>query len=139
MATVITGVIGQDPHGLGSRILSRALRENRFNVVALGIFSTQEDFIKAAQETNADAILISSHNGMAAMDCRGFKEKCVEAGLGDVLLYIGGHLKVGRYDLAEAEKEFKAMGFDRVYPPQIEDLAPVFQELREDLKKKGKG
>ena len=44
---------------------------------------------------------------------RGFKEKCIEAGLGDVLLYIGGILGVSRHDFEEDVVKFKALGFDR--------------------------
>ena len=61
----------------------------------------------------------------------------MEAGLGDVILYLGGNLAVGRHDFKDDEKKFKAMGFDRVYPPEV-DLAAVVADLKNDLKKKGK-
>lgn len=70
-----------------------------------------EKFIHVAVETNADAILMSSLYGMAELDVRGFKEKCVEAGLN------GGILGVGKHDFKDDEKKLKALGFDRVYPP----------------------
>lgn len=41
------------------------------------------------------AIWVSSLYGMARIDCAGFREKCQEAGLGDILLYIGGILVTG--------------------------------------------
>ena len=53
---------------------------------------------------------MSSLYGMAELDVRGFKEKCVEAGLSDVLLYIGGILGVGRHDFKEDEVKFKKLG-----------------------------
>ena len=90
--TIITGTVGMDAHVIGTKILSRAFREAGFNVVELGILTPPEEFIQAAVETNADAILMSSLYGMAELDVRGFKEKCIEAGLADVLLYIGGIL-----------------------------------------------
>jgi methylmalonyl-CoA mutase cobalamin-binding subunit len=68
---------------------------------------------------------------------RGLKEKCVEAGLADVLLYIGGILGVGRHDFAEDEVRFKKLGFDRVYPPEA-DLKGAIEDLWNDLKRKGK-
>jgi methylaspartate mutase S subunit len=135
--TVITGTVGMDAHVIGTKILSRALREAGFNVVELGILTPAEEFIKAAIETNADAILISSLYGMAELDLRGFKEKCIEAGLNDVLLYIGGILGVGRHDFKEDEVKFKKMGFDRVYPPEV-DLKGAIADLWADLKIKGK-
>lgn len=133
--TVITGTVGQDSHVIGSKILSRVLREEGFKVVELGALTPPEEFIKAAQETAADAILVSSLYGMAELDLVGFKDKCIEAGLGDVLLYLGGNLAVGRHDFKEDEKKFKAMGFDRVYPPEVE-LGVAIADLRNDLKRR---
>ena len=86
--TIITGTVGMDAHVIGTKILSRAFREAGFNVVELGILTPPEEFIQAAVETNADAILMSSLYGMAELDVRGFKEKCVEAGLGDVCFIL---------------------------------------------------
>jgi len=134
-ATVVTGTVGQDSHVIGIKLLSRYLMENGFNVVELGGLTPPEEFIKAAQETAADAILISSLYGMAEIDLTGFKEKCNEAGLGDVILYLGGNLAVGRHDFKEDEQKFKAMGFDRVYPSEV-DMAAVVSDLKKDLKAK---
>ncbi len=136
-ATIVTGTVGQDSHVIGIKLLSRYLMENGFNVVELGGLTPPEEFIKAAQETAADAILISSLYGMAEIDLTGFKEKCNEAGLGDVILYLGGNLAVGRHDFKEDEQKFKAMGFDRVYPGEV-DMAAVVSDLRKDLKAKSK-
>jgi methylaspartate mutase S subunit len=135
--TVITGTVGMDAHVIGTKILSRALREAGFNVVELGILTPPEEFIQAAIETNADAILMSSLYGMAELDVRGFKEKCIEAGLGDVLLYIGGILGVGRHEFKEDEVKFKKLGFDRVYPSEV-DLKKPIADLWADLKAKEK-
>jgi len=135
--TVITGTVGMDAHVIGTKILSRALRAAGFNVIELGILTPPEEFIQAAVETNADAILMSSLYGMAELDVRGFKEKCLEAGLGHVILYIGGILGVGRHDFREDEVKFKKLGFDRVYPPEA-DLKGAISDLWSDLKAKGR-
>ena len=137
MATVITGTVGKDAHVIGTKILSRALREAGFNVVELGILTPPEDFINAAIETGAEAILMSSLYGMAEQDVQGFKGKCLEAGLDEVLLYIGGNLGVGRQDFKEVEAIFKKLGFDRVYPPACDVKLPI-ANLWTDLKAKGK-
>jgi methylaspartate mutase S subunit len=136
-ATVITGTIGQDAHVIGTKILSRAFRDAGFNVVELGCLTPPDEFIQAAQETDADAILISSLYGMAEMDLQGFKDKCREAGLDDVLLYIGGILAVSRHDFKEDEEKFRKLGFDRVYPPEA-DINTAIEDLRNDLKARGK-
>jgi methylaspartate mutase S subunit len=135
--TVITGTLGTDAHVIGTKVLSRALKDAGFNVIPLGIQIPPEDFLKAAKEQNADAVLVSSLYGMAELDLKGFKEKRKEAGLGDVLFYIGGVLKVGRHDFKEDEDKFKNLGFDRVYPPEA-DLQSAINDLRNDLKAQGK-
>lgn len=132
--TIITGTVGQDAHVIGISILSRALRDEGFKVIELKSLTSPEEFIKAAQETSADAILISSMYGMAEQDLTGFKDKCSEAGLGDVLLYLGGYLAVGRHDFKDDEQKFKKMGFARVYPPGLEDLEGVIADLKSDLR-----
>ena len=135
--TVITGTVGVDSHVIGTKIISRALREAGFRVVALSAQTPPEEFIKAAQETNADAMLISSLYGMAEMDLQGFKDKCVEAGVGNVLLYLGGILGVGKHDFTDDEIKFKKIGFDRVFPPES-DIEAAIQILCEDLKTRGR-
>jgi methylaspartate mutase S subunit len=133
--TLITGTVGQDSHVIGVSFLSRFLKENGFNVVELKGLTPPEDFINAAKETDALAILVSSLYGMGEMDLTGFKDKCIEAGLDNVLLYVGGYLKIGRHDWKEDEERFKKLGFDRVYPPDI-DLDEVLTDLRSDLVEK---
>ena len=136
--TIITGTLGSDSHVVGTKVVSYALKEAGFNVVELGIRVSQEEFIRVAQETSADAILITSLYGMAEIDLRGFNEKRREAGLGDVLLYIGGNLVIGRSDPKEVDMKFKALGFDRVYPPGTDIVSVIETDLKPDLKAKGK-
>jgi methylaspartate mutase sigma subunit len=114
---LVTGVIGSDTHIVGNRILSMALEAAGYKVIALGALTPADDFIKAAVETAADAIMVSSLYGQGELDCRGFRELCVEAGLDDILLYLGGNLVVGKQAWPEVEKRFLDMGFDRAAPP----------------------
>lgn len=115
--TLVTGVIGADTHIVGNRILSMALEKEGFKVVALGALTPADEFVKAAIETAADGIMMSSLYGQGELDCRGFRDLCVEAGLEDILIYVGGNLVVGKQDWADVEKRFLAMGFDRAFPP----------------------
>lgn len=115
--TVVLGVIGSDCHAVGNKILDHALTQAGFNVINIGVLSPQEDFINAAIETNANAILVSSLYGHGEIDCRGLREKCDEAGLKDIILYAGGNLVVGKQDWQEVEKRFTDMGFTKVYAP----------------------
>ena len=75
--TVVTGVIGEDVHVVGIRILEYALGEAGFKVVALGSQVSQKEFVEAALETNGDAILVSSLSGHAEALVPGLKEKCI--------------------------------------------------------------
>ena len=115
--TVITGVIGADAHAVGNKILAFALEQAGYNVVNLGVMVAQEEYISAAIETNADAILVSSMYGHGEIDCNGFRQKCDEAGLKDIPILAGGNLVVGKQNFEDVEKRFKAMGFNKVYPP----------------------
>ncbi|SEF85074.1 glutamate mutase subunit S [Caloramator fervidus] len=130
--TVVLGVIGADCHAVGNKILERAFTDAGFNVVNIGVMCSQEEFINAAIETNADAILVSSLYGHGEIDCRGLREKCDEAGLKNILLYAGGNLVVGKQEWSEVEKRFKEMGFNRVYPPGTSPEVGI-KDLKHDL------
>ena len=68
---VVLGTIGHDAHIVGSSILRIALEEAGFKVVFLGAVVPPQEFIDAARESAADAILVSSLYGMARIDCNG--------------------------------------------------------------------
>ena len=129
---VVTGVIGSDTHIVGNRILSMALESAGYKVVALGALTPAAEFIKAAIETNADAILVSSLYGQGELDCRGFRDLCIEAGLDAILLYVGGNLVVGKQAWPDVEKRFLDMGFDRAASPGTR-IETVLAWLAEDL------
>lgn len=129
---IVTGVIGSDTHIVGNRIISMALEKAGYKVVSLGALTPASDFIKAAIETNADAILVSSLYGQGELDCRGFRDLCIEAGLGDILLYVGGNLVVGKRTWDEVEKIFLDMGFNRAAPPGTR-LETILDWLEKDL------
>ena len=128
--TLVTGVIGADTHIVGNRILSMALEEAGFMVVALGALTPADEFIKAAIETAADGIMVSSLYGQGELDCRGFRELCIEAGLNDILLYVGGNLVVGKQDWADVEARYVDMGFDRVFAngTRVEEVIDTLDE-----------
>lgn len=115
--TMVLGVIGADVHAVGNQILNFAFTQAGYNVINLGVMVSQEEFIEAAIESAAKAIVVSSLYGHGELDCRGLREKCDEAGLKGILLYVGGNVVVGKQPFAEVEKRFKAMGFDRVFGP----------------------
>lgn len=129
---LVLGVIGSDAHAVGNKILDATLTEAGFEVVNIGVLSSQEDFINAAIETKADAILVSSLYGQGELDCKGLRQKADESGLEDVLLYVGGNIVVGKQDWEDVYKRFKDMGFDRVYKPGT-SVDTTIHDLKEDL------
>ncbi len=132
MKTIVIGVIGADVHAVGNKIIEYTLHNVGYNVINIGVLSTQEDFINAAIETNADLILVSSLYGHGEIDCRGMREKCVESGIGNIFLYVGGNIVVGKQDFNQVKKTFADMGFNRVYPPGT-PIDNALSDLREDL------
>ncbi len=113
---IVIGVLGTDVHVVGYQLLAAAVERAGYAVTRLGAANAQEDFVKAAQETAAHAILVSSISGQASLDARGFRDRLIEAGV-DCLLYIGGNLTVGsQVDWSETEARFNGFGFDRVFP-----------------------
>lgn len=136
--TLVTGVIGADTHIVGNRILSMALEKVGYKVITLGALTPAEEFIKAAIETAADGIMVSSLYGQGELDCRGFRDLCVEAGLDDILLYVGGNLVVGKQPWPDVEKRFLGMGFDRAFPPGTR-TEEVTKALARDFAARAKG
>ena len=129
---LVIGVIGADVHAVGIQILDHAFTAAGFEVVNLGVMVSQEEYIAAATETAADAIMVSSLYGHGELDCRGLRDKCNEAGLKNILLYVGGNIVVGKQPFDEVEVRFKKMGFDRVFGP---GTAPeeTIKYLKKDL------
>lgn len=130
--TLVMGVIGADVHAVGNKILAHAFHEAGFEVINLGVMVSQEEYIQAAIETAADIIVVSSLYGHGELDCRGLKGKCEEAGLKDILLYVGGNLVVGKAPFEEVKQKFINMGFNRVYPPGTLPEITI-DDLKKDL------
>ena len=130
--TVVLGVIGSDCHAVGNKIIEHALTREGFNVINIGVMVSQDEFIDAAIETGANAILVSSIYGHGEIDCDGLRGRCLERGLDRVVLYVGGNLVIGKRDFTEVESVFLEMGYDRVFPATV-DLNRVANLLKYDI------
>ena len=132
---LVLGVIGQDAHIIGLKVLEIAFVERGYQVVNLGVMVSQDEFVKAAIETDAAAIAVSSLYGHGELDCEGLRAKCDEAGLSEIRLFVGGNLVIGKQNWQETEQKFLAMGFDRAYPPgmtpseAVDAVTEALQEL----------
>jgi methylaspartate mutase sigma subunit len=130
---VVIGVIGDDIHVVGNRVMQLALEESGFQVFNLRTRNRPEHFCQAALETNSHAVFVSSLNGEGEYWCANFRKQFDDAGLGDVILYVGGNVIVGDRPREEVEALFKSYGFDRVYHQQP-DIGIAIADLLEDLK-----
>jgi methylaspartate mutase sigma subunit len=116
--SVVIGTIGADAHIIGGWVLKHAYEDAGFKVAFLGAMVQQQEFIDAAIEVDADAILVSSSYGMGLIDCEGLRDKCVEAGLDDIILYVGGTIAAPmelERNWPEVERRFRNIGFNRAF------------------------
>lgn len=60
------------------------------------------------------------------------REKCDEAGLTGIPLVVGGNIVIGKQKFEDVEARFRAMGFDRAFPPGTMPEVTI-QALRELL------
>jgi methylaspartate mutase sigma subunit len=133
--SVVIGTIGADAHMIGGWVLEKAFKEAGFTVAFLGAVVPQQEFINAAIEIDADAILVSSMYGMGLLDCEGLRDKCIEAGLDDIILYVGGTVAAPielEKNWPEIERRFEEIGFDRAFPNTC-TAAEAVQALKTDL------
>ena len=129
---IVIGVIGDDIHIVGNRIIHLALEESGFRVFNLRTRVRPEQFCQAALEVNADAVFVSSLNGEGEYWCSDIRGLFQKAGLSHTLLYVGGNVVVGKRSKEDVERLFKQFGFDRVYH-QAPDISGAIADLREDL------
>jgi methylaspartate mutase sigma subunit len=130
---VVIGVIGDDIHVVGNRIMHLALEESGYQVFNLRTRNRPEHFCQAALEVDAHAVFVSSLNGEGEYWCADFRKQFRDAGIGRILLYVGGNPVVGNRQPQDVEALFKAYGFDRVYH-QGTDIGVAIADLGEDLR-----
>ena len=133
--TIIMGVIGSDCHAVGNKILEAFFSQQNFHVINLGVMVSQDEFIDAALETDAKAILVSSLYGHGEIDCDGFRDRCIERGLESIILYVGGNLVIGKHPRSYIEQLYTSMGFNRVFGPDA-DLEEASRLLHQDIQAK---
>lgn len=129
---VVIGVIGDDIHVVGNRIMQLALEQSGFTVFNLRTRNRPEHFSQAALETNAHAVFVSSLNGEGEYWCANFRAPFAKIGMGGVLLYVGGNVVMGKRPRRDVIELFTSYGFDRVYH-QEPDISIAIADLREDI------
>ena len=129
---IVIGVIGDDIHVVGNRIMQLALEESGFSVFNIRTRNRPHHFSDAALEVNAHAVFVSSLNGEGEYWCANFRQRYTDNGMGQILLYAGGNLVVGKRPASEVDMLFRRYGFDRVYH-QSPGISGAIEDLQEDL------
>ncbi|MGN6216403.1 MAG: cobalamin B12-binding domain-containing protein [Solirubrobacterales bacterium] len=85
-------VTSTDVHEFAEFLLTSSLAAAGTEVIDFGINRDPEDIVKAVIETDADAVVITTHNGVARSFGRRLMEALGGAGVGSVPVFMGGVL-----------------------------------------------
>jgi methylaspartate mutase sigma subunit len=130
---VVLGVIGNDIHVVGNRVLQICLEAAGFRTVNIGTNAMPGDFIDAALEVDADAVLVGSLNGEAPHWCGGLRPGLAAVDKGDAWIYLGGNVVTGQWDPDRVRVHFEAMGVDRVFYGAT-DFDVLVAQLESDIR-----
>ena len=108
---VLISKCGLDGHDRGTRVVARALRDNGFEVVYLGIHQTPETVVSAALEEDVDCIGVSIHSAAHMTVLPRIIELLAQRGADDVLLVGGGVIPKAHV------QELKRRGVGEVFGP----------------------
>ncbi|HEX5990408.1 MAG TPA: cobalamin-dependent protein [Solirubrobacterales bacterium] len=85
-------VTSTDVHEFAEFLLASTLTAVGTEVIDFGVNRDPEDIVKAVIETDADAVVITTHNGVARSFGRLLMEELRGAGAGEVPVFMGGVL-----------------------------------------------
>ena len=85
-------VTSTDVHEFAEFLLTSSLAAAGTEVIDFGINRDPEDIVKAVIETDADAVVITTHNGVARSFGRRLMEEMRSSGSGSVPVFMGGVL-----------------------------------------------
>lgn len=85
-------VSSTDVHEFAEFLLVSTLEAVGTDVIDFGINRDPEDIVKVALETNAEAVVVTTHNGVARSFATKLREELYRAGIGDTRVYMGGVL-----------------------------------------------
>jgi methylmalonyl-CoA mutase, C-terminal domain len=100
---------GLDGHDQGAKVVVHALKAAGFDVTYTGLRQTPEAVTRAALDTQADVIALSSMAGSHLAFCAKLKPLLEQAGLGHKVWMIGGNIPLQDHDA------LRAMGFKGVF------------------------
>jgi methylmalonyl-CoA mutase cobalamin-binding subunit len=106
-------IASSDVHGYGVMVINRLLTEAGAHMINLGTEKDPDEIISAAEENDADMILVSTHNGMALEYAKRLKEEIRKRRL-TIPVVMGGVLNQKVEDRAlpvDVSQDLEALGF----------------------------
>jgi len=121
---VLISKCGLDGHDRGARVVARALRDDGFEVIYLGLRQTPETVVQAALEEDVDCIGISIHSAAHMTILPRILDLLKEAGADDVLLVGGGVIP------PRDQAQLEALGVGAMFGPgtQISEFTGYIRE-----------
>ena len=107
---VLVAKPGLDGHDVGAKVVCRALMDAGMEVTYSGLRQSPEQIAAAAGENGVDVVGLSILSGAHMSLCRRVQESLEEAGLGDVVVIVGGNIPKAD------EGALKELGVDGVFP-----------------------
>jgi len=87
---VLVAKPGLDGHDRGAKVIARALRDSRMEVIYTGIRQTPQMIVQAAIQEDVDVLGMSILSGAHLEILPGIMDLLKEEGLGEVLVIVGG-------------------------------------------------
>lgn len=115
---------GLDGHDRGAKVIARGLRDAGYEVIYTGLHRSPTQIVAAARDEDVDvvglSILSGAHNSLVPAVLSGLKE----AGLGDVLVLVGGIIP------ASDAEALKTSGVGKVFTPgsQISEVVSFIEQ-----------
>jgi len=120
---VLVAKPGLDGHDRGAKVVARALRDEGMEVIYTGLRQTPEMIAEAALQEDVDVIGISILSGAHNALVPAIIDKINEAGMEDVIVFVGGIIPEN--DIPG----LKAHGVYKVYGPGT-DTKQVAEDIR---------
>lgn len=132
MNKILIGVIGDDIHETGNKIIAQLLEHAGFEVINLGVRVPPSTFVEHAKKEKVSAIIVSSLYGRAKQDCSILMKLFQEESVFQSPIYLGGYLAPEEEDWKMTEQYFLDLGFYRVYQPGT-PIEKTISDLQKDL------
>jgi methylmalonyl-CoA mutase, C-terminal domain len=108
---VVVAKPGLDGHDRGAKIIARALRDARMEVIYTGLHQTPEQIVETVIQEDADAVGLSILSGAHMTLVPRIMALFAEQGIDDVLVTVGGTIP------SDDVEALKALGVAEVFTP----------------------